>query len=1303
MTVQHKTLKKQRISTTKRNLKFLSWNIQAPSTLEGHKFDIRCFQNTINKHDFLCLQEIREEVHLAGYRSFCNTRQGNKKAGGVGILIRNELIDGVDIIKNSDNLDYLVCKLKKSFFRFDYDIYLINVYARPHNTSSASNNLNGKETLKKVEEVTNDLQGKGKIILCGDFNARIAENSGMINHDTDEFIYLPDDYTPDDFSPRCSQDKTSNAYGTLFLNLILNNQLTILNGRTLGDFTGQFTSIQKQGCSVIDYFAISKELTSTVNHMKVCDFTEYSDHKPLDLEIQCVNIDIETRKPLEECYDPAPKRYIFNEHNVNDFAEAQSSQHSLDILRTLTDNLTNLTHPIDRPNSNNNTYSDTNSQLSTEIREVNDMFTKHLQGLANDCFKQTKAKKKRQSNNPWFNWQARLAKRELGKATRATSKFPHSSFLRDNYYKVKKSYKTLLSSIKRDFYTQLNSDIENGKILNWQSFKRLKQNKQKKLSFDSYDMDKFETFFTDLYSDKHKTVNTSQKECYMHMADELNTTTTDHPDSLNNDISPNEVKSAIKSLKAGKASSLDMISNEILKCLDCNHLTFLTTIFNACLTSGIYPWNVSVITPLHKKGNKSDPDNYRAVAVSSVIGKLFSTILLNRLIQFRKTTSPDPPNQLGFTKKAQTYDHILTMQTIASKYKKLHKPVYAIFVDFKKAFDSVCRQALFYKLAKNGITGKFYNVLRNMYANSYAYIKLSGHLSNKFNILKGTEQGHPLSPDLFKIFLSDLSPLLEYTDCPYLSNIRISHLLWADDLIMLSLNKKTAQLQLNKLSNFCKEWGIEINELKTKVVIFGEKFDAVSSNSNNSFMLNKKSIEIVDTYCYLGIDLHWSGQLRSAQKNLKVKAMRAFYGLKRVVMRSKLSFKALTTLFDSLIKPIVMYGAPLWMPSSPITKSLFTASNPNSYNVKSIISKINRTLPEKIHLPFLKWALGVHRKSSNIGVWGESGRFPIIYQCIRLSLNYYTRLNKLEDNSFIRAALHEQKLLNLSWYKNIESLLKLDSIYFEDHVTAHRILNHKSCARVTHSHPLPRSLKDLKCDVPLPSRQYRVNQISDVLLNHFKACWEHEKSISPKLSYYHSIKKRFARESYLDLAQKFPHRYSTTKLRISSHDLEIEKGRYQNVSRDQRICSWCNTCSGQQIMEDEKHLLFHCDLYAKLRSSVINSINNSPAITDTPAINITHSLLDANFMSLLSPNTVHELNSSTTNQYNQHHTNLNFKPKSPAHISLIETRSHIINRVCCFINRCFDERWKFLKDVKKTRKNKSDTRNPKTIIITITQ
>ena len=82
-------------------------------------------------------------------------------------------------------------------------------------------------------------------------------------------------------------------------------------------------------------------------------------------------------------------------------------------------------------------------------------------------------------------------------------------------------------------------------------------------------------------------------------------------------------------------------------------------------------------------------------------------------------------------------------------------------VDFRKAFDSIPREALFLKLARMGITGNFYNILRDMYGKSSGRIKLSGHVSKEFPIRKGTEQGHPLSPELFKIFLYDMSPLLD--------------------------------------------------------------------------------------------------------------------------------------------------------------------------------------------------------------------------------------------------------------------------------------------------------------------------------------------------------------------------------------------------------------------------------------------------------------------------------------------------------------------------------------------------------------
>ena len=242
------------------------------------------------------------------------------------------------------------------------------------------------------------------------------------------------------------------------------------------------------------------------------------------------------------------------------------------------------------------------------------------------------------------------------------------------------------------------------------------------------------------------------------------------------------------------------------------------------------------------------------------------------------------------------------MQTIISKDKKLKKPVYAVFVDFKKAFDSVCRRALFYKLTKCGITGKLYNVLKNIYSNSWAFIKLSGYLSKRFGVSKGIEQGHPLSPDLFKIYLSDLSCLLEFNECPELSKKLITHLLWANDLILLSLNPETAQSQINVLGKFCNDWRIEVNEIKTKVLIFGKNKNSDYSNIN--FSLQGNPLELVELYCYLGIILHETGELRTAQVNLKMKAMRAFFGLKRTIIRSKLSFKSLLILFDSLIKPI---------------------------------------------------------------------------------------------------------------------------------------------------------------------------------------------------------------------------------------------------------------------------------------------------------------------------------------------------------------------------------------------------------------
>ena len=658
------------------------------------------------------------------------------------------------------------------------------------------------------------------------------------------------------------------------------------------------------------------------------------------------------------------------------------------------------------------------------------------------------------------------------------------------------------------------------------------------------------------------------------------------------------------------------------------------------------------------------------------------------------------------------------MRTIASKYKKLKQPVFAIFVDFKKAFDSVCRQALFLKLAKIGVTGNFYKVLRNMYSNSYAHIKLSNFLSNKFVVAKGTEQGHPLSPDLFKIFIADLSPLLEFPNCPSLSNKSVSHLLWADDLILISLDARTAQLQLNALGNFCLRWGIEINELKTQAVIFGEQF--LSDDATPNFSLNGAPLKIVDCYCYLGIILHKSGSVSTAQKDLQTKAMRAFFGLKRSVMRSKLSFSALSTLFDSLIKPILLYGAPILTPISSINKFLIKNLQSGKTTSGNLLKTISRSVQEKVHLAFLKWALGVHRKTSNVGVWGETGRYPLVYQSIRLSLNYFKRISNLKPDSLVTAALKEQKVLKLPWYKSVKPILKIDEIYSLDHVSASKITKPNTSAthgashnpvNVTNKHAqLPPDqhalLFNTQAAQPLKCKKFRTATIIESLRNHFRINWEHQKSKSSKLSFYHSVKNKFSRESYLDLVKGFSRRYSTTQLRISAHEFEIERGRYKNVARELRFCPWCKTSMRSETVEDEAHVLFSCDLYQKHRTKLLISLNKALETFELDQDHASHNFkskltssnLESLLMPLLSPHnpkseedavireTSHRIH-NIDHQLNQEMYTEDTSLHNPKH-----RQSYVINCISTFILRCCEERKKFAESLRAKTNNLTSIR-----------
>ena len=286
-------------------------------------------------------------------------------------------------------------------------------------------------------------------------------------------------------------------------------------------------------------------------------------------------------------------------------------------------------------------------------------------------------------------------------------------------------------------------------------------------------------------------------------------------------------------------------------------------------------------------------------------------------------------------------------------------------------------------------------------------------------------------------------------------------------------------------------------------------------------------------------------------------------------------------------------------------------NNCNDINLPRKISLLNC---EKVHLHFLKWSLGINRRSSNIGTWGETGRYPLVYECINLTLKYIKRLNSCNENSLVSLAYKEQQASNLEWFRHIEPILRIDSAYTTDHVTTYK---NKHCSPTQHNNATSLtqntiihngSTKRIPTQIVKPtiSRCFTRHVILKKLKTNFKEIWQHTKNGSPKLEFYSRAKTEFHKELYLDHVKNFNERANLTKLRISAHELQIEVGRHKNIAREDRHCKWCKISTGAEIIEDEDRLLYTCDFYSKLRQQFLNTISDLSGIA---VVNVEYMLI----------------------------------------------------------------------------------------------
>ena len=211
-------------------------------------------------------------------------------------------------------------------------------------------------------------------------------------------------------------------------------------------------------------------------------------------------------------------------------------------------------------------------------------------------------------------------------------------------------------------------------------------------------------------------------------------------EELNYSITTEETINAIKGLKYGKSAGQDLLINEFY-INACGVLTYkLTLLFNIVLNSGYFPnkWTEGVIVPIHKTGSKNLVDNYRGVTLLNTLGKLFTRSLNNRLSFWANTYGILIEEQYGFRSGRSTVDSIFVLNSLLNLALSKSENIYCAFIDFRKAFDYLNRDCLWYKMLHNGISGKIIDMIRSVYSEVKSRVKYLGRPSEDFQLLVST-------------------------------------------------------------------------------------------------------------------------------------------------------------------------------------------------------------------------------------------------------------------------------------------------------------------------------------------------------------------------------------------------------------------------------------------------------------------------------------------------------------------------------------------------------------------------------------
>ena len=332
-------------------------------------------------------------------------------------------------------------------------------------------------------------------------------------------------------------------------------------------------------------------------------------------------------------------------------------------------------------------------------------------------------------------------------------------------------------------------------------------------------------------------------------------------------------------------------------------------------------WKEGYLIKLPKKGDLSQCSNYRGITLLSIPSKVFNRVLLNRL-----KDAVDPhlrDQQAGFRKGRSCTDQIATLRIIVEQSLEWKSPLYANFIDYEKAFDSVDRETLWKLLRHYGIPEKITRIIKESYRDMTCRVVHGQQLTDAFQVKTGVRQGCLLSPFLFLLSIDWImkeSTTNKRNGIQWTLWTQLDDLDFADDLALLSHTHGQMQDKTDTVDDISASIGLNIHRGKSKVL-------KINSASTAPITLRGQPLEEVQSFTYLGSIINTIGGTDEDVKVRLGKARATFAQLRNVWRSGTLSTNTKIRMFNTLVKPVLLYGSETWRTTETITRKLQTFIN----------------------------------------------------------------------------------------------------------------------------------------------------------------------------------------------------------------------------------------------------------------------------------------------------------------------------------------------------------------------------------------